>query len=79
MAGTMGGAKPGGMVAGQTTMTVTITEIDQDTPAVTVKTADGNSLSFRVQKKHYLKDVKVGDQVMITQTETLAVAVEAAK
>jgi len=79
MGGTMSGTKPGGMVAGQTTMTVTITAIDMDTPAVTVKTADGTSLSFRVQKKHYLKEVKVGDQVMITQTEALAIAVVAAK
>lgn len=79
MGGKSEGAKPGGMVAGQTTMTVTITAIDAATPAVTVKTADGSSMSFRVQKPKYLKEVKVGDQVMITKTEALAVAVTPSK
>lgn len=79
MAGQSQGAKPGGMVAGQTTMTVTITAIDATIPAVTVQTADGNSMSFRVAKAKHLKDVKVGDQVMITETEALAVAVVASK
>lgn len=79
MAGQAPGPKPGGMVAGRTTTTVTIMEIDHETPAVSVQTADGNILTFRVRKKHHLKDVKVGDQVMITHTEALAVAVVAAK
>jgi len=79
MGGTSAGTKPGGMVAGQATMTVTIMAIDATIPAVTVKTEDGSTVSFRVQKPKYLKEVKVGDQVMITKTEALAVAVKESK
>ena len=79
--GTMGGAtalqgaKPGGVAATQTTTTVTIEAIDPETPAVTVRTSDGSELSFRVKNKKYLKDVKVGDQVTITQTQGLMIEV----
>jgi len=73
------GTKPGGMVAGQATMTVTVMAIDPSIPAVTVQTEDGSNVSFRVQKAKYLKDVKVGDQVTITKTEALAVAVKESK
>ncbi len=77
--GTLEGTKPAGGVAAQTVTTVTIEAIDLDTPAVTVKKADGTSLSFRVKHKKYLKEVKVGDQVTITQTSGLMVEVEGSK
>jgi len=69
------GANPGGVSATQTITTVTITAIDPETPAVTVKTSDGNEVSFRVKNKKYLKEVKVGDQVTITQTQGLMIEV----
>jgi len=77
--GKLPGEKPAGVVAAQATMTVTVEAIDPETPAVTVRTADGNSVSFRVRQKKYLKDVKVGDQVTITKTEALMIAVEEPK
>ena len=73
------GAKPGGVAGTQTTTTVTVLAIDPDIPAVTVQTADGQTLSHRVQKKKYLKDVNVGDQVVIVKTEALMIAVDGAK
>jgi Cu/Ag efflux protein CusF len=69
------GAKPGAAGATQTTTTVTIEAIDPETPAVTVRTSDGSELSFRVKHKKYLKEVKVGDQVTITQTQGLMIEV----
>jgi hypothetical protein len=73
------GAKPGGVSSSQTTTTVTILAIDPEIPAVTVKTSDGRTVSTRVQKKKYLKDVKVGDQVVIVRTEGLMIAVDEEK
>lgn len=69
------GAKPSGVSATQTITTVTIEAIDPETPAVTVRTSDGSELSFRVKHKKYLKEVKVGDQVTITQTQGLVIEV----
>ena len=73
------GTKPGAVTGTQTTTTVTILAIDPETPAVTVKTSDGETVSVRVQKKKYLKDVNVGDQVVIVKTEALMIAVDGAK
>jgi len=69
------GAKPGGAGATQTTTSVTILAIDPETPAVTIRASDGSELSFRVKNKKYLKDLKVGDTVMITQTQGLMIEV----
>lgn len=69
------GVKPAGAGAVQETMTVTITAIDPNIPAVMVRTVDGEDLGFRVQKKHYLKNVAVGDQVVISHTTGVAVEV----
>jgi hypothetical protein len=71
------GAKPAGVAVVQETMTVTIEAIDPEVPAVTVRTVDGNSLSFRVQKKKNLKNVNVGDMVVVTRTAGVAIDVTA--
>jgi hypothetical protein len=73
------GAKPGGAVSAKTVTTVTIMAIDKATPAVTVKTSDGATKNFRVRHPEYLDKVKVGDQVQVTQTAALMIAVDAAK
>src|SRR5215831_16824432 len=52
------GAKPGGTVAQQMTTTVTIEAIDPKIPSVTVKTADGNKLSFKVEDKKNIEGYK---------------------
>lgn len=73
------GSKPAGAAISMTVTTVTIEAIDPVTPAVTVRTEDGNNLSFRVRHKKNLKNVKVGDTVVITHTKALMIAVEAPK
>lgn len=75
----LAGSKPGGTGVSMTVSTVTILAIDPVTPAVTVKTADGGVMSFRVRQKANLKNVKVGDKVVITQTKALMISVEAPK
>jgi Cu/Ag efflux protein CusF len=73
------GAKPGGTIAQQLTTTVTIEAIDMKVPSVTVRTADGNKLSFKVEDKKNLEGYKAGDKVDVTYTQALAISVAAAK
>ena len=78
-AGALPGEKPAGAVMGMTVTTVTIEAIDPEIPAVSVRTSDGNVLSFRIQHKKNLEGVSVGDQVVITQTAALVISVDAGK
>ena len=71
-----GGAKPGGTVATQQTVTVTITAIDLKTPSITFKGPHDWTYSSRVEDLDALKKVKVGDKVDITWTEALMIAVD---
>lgn len=57
----------------------TITNIDDKKPSVTLKGPEGNSLTLAVADKKSLEGIKVGDQVDLTYTDSLAVAVEKAK
>jgi hypothetical protein len=72
------GAAPGGTISQQYTVTVTIEAIDAKVPSVTVKTAAGSRMSFKVDKKN-LEGYKVGDKVDITYTQALAISVTPAK
>jgi hypothetical protein len=73
------GEKPGGVVASQITVTATVEAIDRKKTYVTLKGPEGNSVKVKVQDPKNLKNVKVGDQVVITYTEALAISVEKAK
>jgi hypothetical protein len=73
------GAKPGGTIAQQLTATVTIQAIDMAIPSVTIKKDDGSTSSFKVENKKNLEGYKVGDRVLITYTQALAVSVEPGK
>ena len=73
------GAKPGGAVASQVTVTTTLEAIDPKKTYVILKGPEGNSVRVKVREPKNLKNVKVGDQVIITYTEALAISVEAAK
>ena len=77
--GKITGDKPGGGVVKQTVTTVTITAIDMETPAVTIRTSDGAIQSFRVRHRENLEKVKVGDKVQVTQTSALMVSVAPAQ
>ncbi len=73
------GPRPGGTATNKMTTTVTVLAIDGKAPAVTVKTEDGRTVSFRVADASNLEGVKVGDRVQITYTEALAISVESPK
>ena len=62
---------PGASAARQRTVTVTIQDINPKTPSVTIKTADGRVLTFRVENPKNLEKVKVGDTVDVTYTQGL--------
>jgi Cu/Ag efflux protein CusF len=70
------GPRPGGMIAQQETATVTIKALDEKTPSVTVLTEDGRTVSFKVDNKKNLKDVKVGDKVEVTYTQAIVISVK---
>ena len=59
-------------------MSVTVEQIDQTAPSVTVKTPRGNSMTFHVNNPSNIQNLKVGDQVDISYTEGLLVRVDPA-
>jgi hypothetical protein len=73
------GKKPAKKEFTETELIATITEIDKKEPAVTLKGPEGNLMNVHVQDPKNLEGVKVGDQVAISYTESLAVSVEKAK
>jgi len=73
------GARPGGTVAGQRTITVKVTAMDPKTSAVTVSGPNGYLYSRRVADKKVFASLKVGDQLDMTWTEAVMISVEAAK
>jgi len=72
------GEKPSGIAGAQVTITATVAAISPAKTSVTLKMADGKSKIVKVEDKNNLKNVKVGDEVAITVTETLAIAVKPA-
>jgi ribosomal protein S17 len=70
------GDRPGGTVSEQMTATVTITALDPKVPSVTVTSADGRKMSFKVENPKNIEGVKVGDKVEITYTQAIAISVQ---
>jgi hypothetical protein len=70
------GDRPGGTISEQMTTTVTINAIDMKVPSVTVTSADGRKLSFKVENPKNLEGVKAGDKVEITYTQAVAISVK---
>jgi hypothetical protein len=73
------GARPGGTVAAQRTITATITAIDPAVPSITFTGPNNWKYSSRVADKKALAKVKVGDKVDITWTAALLVSLDAPK
>lgn len=71
--------KVGGTVSRQMNASVTIMAIDTKVPSVTVKTAKGDKMSFKVENAKNLEGYKAGDKVDITYTQALAISVESPK
>ncbi len=69
------GEMPAGVVANQVTITATVTAIDAKKPSVTLKGPEGNVKEVKIKDPKKLENVKVGDLVVITYTEALAISV----
>ncbi len=73
------GEKPGGMIGGEITITAKVEAIGKKKQSVTLKGPEGKTLKVKVEHPEYLEHVKVGDDVLITMTEALAISVEGVK
>jgi len=73
------GEKPAGVVAKQVTVTATVEKIDKKKMIATLKGPEGKVVDVKVQNPKNLENVNVGDQVVITYTEAVAVSVEKPK
>jgi hypothetical protein len=73
------GGGPAGTMAGQRTITATITAIDPTVPSITFTGPNKWSYSSRVEDKAALAKVKVGDRVDITWTAATLLSFESLK
>jgi Cu/Ag efflux protein CusF len=73
------GPKPSGTYSRQMKATVVVEAIDMALPSITVKTAAGAKVTYKVEDKKNLEGVAVGDHVEITYTQALVISVEEPK
>jgi Cu/Ag efflux protein CusF len=73
------GEVPAGVVANQVTVTATIEDISPKKTYVTLKGPEGKTVDVKVMDPKNLEGLKVGDQVVITYTQALAIALNKAK
>lgn len=73
------GEKPAGMIGSQVTVTATVEAIDRKKHTVTLKGPEGKTKVVKAANPANLKNVKVGDEVVITLTEAVAISVESMK
>jgi Cu/Ag efflux protein CusF len=73
------GEMPGGMAARKVSVTATIMAIDKQKSTITLKGPEGKPATVKVLDPANLEKVKVGDELMITYTEALAISVEHVK
>lgn len=73
------GEKPGGVVVSQVTVTATVEALDKKKQTATLKGPEGKSVTVKVKDPKNMKNVKVGDEVVITYSEAMAISVEPAK
>jgi hypothetical protein len=70
------GAKPGGVMASTVLVTAKVTAIDLKQHKATLQLPDGTSKTFAVRPDVDLAQRKVGEEVTIRSTESLAISVE---
>ena len=73
------GSKPSVIGATETTVSATIEAIDMKNETATLKMPDGGIRIVKAQDPANLKKVKVGDTIVITYTEALALSVQTVK
>jgi len=69
------GDKPSGVITRTIEETVEVVSVDPKTPAISVRSADGKSHSYRVQDAKNLNGVSAGDKIAVTYSEAVAVDV----
>jgi len=72
-------AVPGGAVGVQQTRTVTVKAVDKTAGSITVSTADGRTITRKVQDKKNIENVAVGDRIDITYSQAVMLNAEPAK
>ncbi len=70
---------PAGTVAIQDKATVTVKAVDPAVPSISVATADGRTVTRKIEDKKILEGVKPGDRIDITFTRALVTEVSNAK
>ena len=70
------GDKPGYAEASETTVTATILDLDKVRMTATLKMPDGEVEVVRVQDPANLEKVKVGETIVITYTEAVALSIQ---
>jgi len=70
-----GAASPGGTVATQRKMTVTVTAIDRENNVATYEGPHGYKYSRRLQNSELAKKIKVGDRLDVTWTEAVQITI----
>ena len=73
------GEVPGGVIAEQVTVTATIEDISPKRTYVTLKGPEGKIVDVKVMDPKNIEGLKVGDQVVITYTRALAIALDKPK
>jgi len=72
------GERPAAAAAHQVTAIAKVTAVDKKAKTITLKGPRGNSVTLDVQNPDQFKVVKVGDEVLVTYTEAVAISVEPA-
>ncbi len=65
-------------MARQLTATVDVVAVDPSVPSITVKTADGRTVTRKIEDKKNIEGVKAGDKIDITYTQAALMAIEPA-
>ncbi len=73
------GQKPGGAAVSQVTVTAAVEALNKKKQTVTLKGTDGKSVTVKVKDPKNMENVNVGDEVVITYSEALAISVKPAK
>jgi len=73
------GEKPAGVIGTETSVNATVTAIDKKAKTATLMGENGKSVTVSPLRPEKLDEVKVGDRLVITYTEAVAVKVEKAE
>ena len=72
------GERPAAAAGHQVTAIAKVTAVDKKAKTISLKGPRGNTVVFDVQNPDQFKVVKVGDEVLVTYTEAMALSIEAA-